>query len=367
MDFAAKGGRKEEAWEVAGTSGERRRTVNTAVRNRWAEAKGKSKETETLTPPPTVGACSTEPEKTTLEAVPASRAEEGGTLTRKGLLAALHSRINDGAKADTARQAENPSRAEEATVELTAAERLRRRFQSRDHKMGHHGPKYDATSAGQKKRGREEHTSARIRGALLGLTAGGHRRPRSAEAGTGQKKRGRVGLTGNVAGEAPASQKAHIAKRAKKGTEEQQGRPGQLEGGLAMGEDKAKDRERSEQARTADGQEKKDTAPATEPASHRDRTEESCRAVEDPGEANRAHSPSGRRSPTRANMLGHRLQRTGHMVWCARCGGHAGDRVGKLLKQKCHPVRPDEGGARPTRLKRLLEGKHPVTGTTLVP
>ena len=89
-----------------------------------------------------------------------------------------------------------------------------------------------------------------------------------------------------------------------------------------------------------------------------------------PGEVSDEIEPEPRsemmmRNPVEVNELGHHLRRTGAVIWCARCGGHAEARVGKLLKQPCAAVAKNEGGARPTRLRRLEAGRHPVSAEVL--
>jgi hypothetical protein len=59
-----------------------------------------------------------------------------------------------------------------------------------------------------------------------------------------------------------------------------------------------------------------------------------------------------------ANPLAqHQLRLTGPMVWCARCGHHALQRV-RGLGEAC-AGRPE--GVYAVRLRRLLEGRHPIT------
>ena len=161
------------------------------------------------------------------------------------------------------------------------------------------------------------------------------------------------------------SQKAQSTQRPKKSTKPQQSGRGHRDGGPVLVEHRPHDRMVNEQAPTADGWERKHSAPATGQSAPSGGVVGGNEAITVAREYHRSRSPRRWRERAEANELGHLLRRTGSLVWCAKCGGHAGGRVGKLLKQKCHPVRQDEGGARPARLKRIPEGKHPVTGELL--
>ena len=58
----------------------------------------------------------------------------------------------------------------------------------------------------------------------------------------------------------------------------------------------------------------------------------------------------------------HSLRRSGHVVWCFRCGRHAAVRLGIGLLQEC---RGFADGAYPARIRRLIDRRHPVTGVYL--
>ena len=58
----------------------------------------------------------------------------------------------------------------------------------------------------------------------------------------------------------------------------------------------------------------------------------------------------------------HSLRRSGHVVWCFRCGRHAAVRLGIGLLQEC---RGFAEGAYPARIRRLVERRHPITGLYL--
>jgi hypothetical protein len=59
--------------------------------------------------------------------------------------------------------------------------------------------------------------------------------------------------------------------------------------------------------------------------------------------------------------LGHRLIKTGSVLWCRRCGGHAEVRVGTALGGNCQPIQEGEKGGRASRLRLLLQGRHPIS------
>ena len=58
---------------------------------------------------------------------------------------------------------------------------------------------------------------------------------------------------------------------------------------------------------------------------------------------------------------GHRLVRTGAILWCNRCGAHAEARVGSALAGACRPVAEGEKSGRASRRGLLQKGKHPIT------
>ncbi len=60
--------------------------------------------------------------------------------------------------------------------------------------------------------------------------------------------------------------------------------------------------------------------------------------------------------------LGHRLCITGSLVWCAKCGRYAARRLGKALKSHC-TGRAE--GVYASRLERLRNGQHPITGAAI--
>ncbi len=64
-----------------------------------------------------------------------------------------------------------------------------------------------------------------------------------------------------------------------------------------------------------------------------------------------------------ADSRGHALLVTGPMIWCGRCGRYALKRLGKALKTECPGV---ADGVYVSRLTRLRNGLHPITGKDLV-
>ncbi len=64
-----------------------------------------------------------------------------------------------------------------------------------------------------------------------------------------------------------------------------------------------------------------------------------------------------------ADDKGHQLRMTGPIIWCQRCGRYASRRLGKALKLECGGAAT---GAYATRVTRLREGRHPITGDFLV-
>ena len=75
-------------------------------------------------------------------------------------------------------------------------------------------------------------------------------------------------------------------------------------------------------------------------------------------EVSLASASNGRQSSANAHQS-HELRKTGHIVWGARCGSHAAVRLGTGLLQRCCG---EAAGAYPARIRRLKEGRHPVTG-----
>ncbi len=61
---------------------------------------------------------------------------------------------------------------------------------------------------------------------------------------------------------------------------------------------------------------------------------------------------------------GHTLVITGPMIWCARCGRHAVRRLGRALKSQC---RGRAEGVYASRLARLRQVLHPITGVSIIP
>ncbi len=87
---------------------------------------------------------------------------------------------------------------------------------------------------------------------------------------------------------------------------------------------------------------------------------------EDGPERKRQRHPFGRRylgvksDPVdAANARGHSLRITGPVIWCNLCGRYATRRLGKALKSDCSGT---AGPAYVTRLARLRDGRHPLTG-----
>ncbi len=59
---------------------------------------------------------------------------------------------------------------------------------------------------------------------------------------------------------------------------------------------------------------------------------------------------------------GHQLRLTGSLIWCAACGRYAARRIGRALRNQC--VGTAEGVYH-SRLARLRQGLHPITGGTI--
>ncbi len=64
-----------------------------------------------------------------------------------------------------------------------------------------------------------------------------------------------------------------------------------------------------------------------------------------------------------ADARGHVLFVTGPAIWCGRCGRYAFKRLGKALKADCPGV---ASGVYGSRLSRLREGLHPISGKNLL-
>ncbi len=64
-----------------------------------------------------------------------------------------------------------------------------------------------------------------------------------------------------------------------------------------------------------------------------------------------------------ADARGHVLLVTGPIIWCGRCGRYAFKRLGRALKADCSG---DASGVYGSRIARLREGLHPVTGGNLL-
>ena len=77
-----------------------------------------------------------------------------------------------------------------------------------------------------------------------------------------------------------------------------------------------------------------------------------------PADSLAASAPRGSSTSATAHPS-HELRKTGHIVWCSRCGRHAAVRLGSGLLQPC---RGEASGAYPARIRRLKSGCHPVTG-----
>jgi len=77
----------------------------------------------------------------------------------------------------------------------------------------------------------------------------------------------------------------------------------------------------------------------------------------------RASGSTGEGRPGRLEFgPGHRLWKSGPVVWCQRCGAYAEVRCRELR----HPCKgPAEGGPRAGQLARLKSGRHPLTGVEL--
>ena len=75
----------------------------------------------------------------------------------------------------------------------------------------------------------------------------------------------------------------------------------------------------------------------------------------------RVSRPSARSQSPGAHMS-HRLRRTAQAVWCMDCGRFAVERLGAGLLRPC---RGKADGGYPSRLRRLADGKRPMTGELL--
>ncbi len=61
---------------------------------------------------------------------------------------------------------------------------------------------------------------------------------------------------------------------------------------------------------------------------------------------------------------GHTLVMTGPIIWCARCGRYVAPRAGRALRAQCVGAAT---GAYATRLAKLRQSRHPLTGAALMP
>ena len=341
-EFIGRGGKRGSA-EDTGPTGASCGSVWEAVRRKWTEAKSRREAIQTPDRhrDETTGERRPGPLAGGVPAMPTSIIEDHSPpLTRKRLLGELRARVCQRAEAGRAEPEEHGSEEGMRPRRPTAEEALQRRLQPIGGDRAWRRQVVDGACVPQIKRGRVTTSEEQITGALLGLT--------------------------RAATKAVALHEAQAAPRPKKGGEGQASSREQLrDDDPAPVEDCRIERLEIEQVELADGGGDRRPAPSSEPAASSDDLQEGSEAAATTRERLSSRSPRGRRPPAVTNELGHRLQRTGTLVWCDRCGGHAGGRVGKLLKQKCRPVQRDEGGARPTRLKRLLERKHPVSGVRL--
>ena len=62
---------------------------------------------------------------------------------------------------------------------------------------------------------------------------------------------------------------------------------------------------------------------------------------------------------------GHHITRTGGVVWCRRCGGHAEARIGSALLGACRPIQKGEKSGRAYRRNLLIRRRHPITRALL--
>ena len=62
---------------------------------------------------------------------------------------------------------------------------------------------------------------------------------------------------------------------------------------------------------------------------------------------------------------GHHIARTGGVIWCRRCGGHAEARIGIVLAGACTPIQKGEKSGRAYRRRLLLRRRHPITKEAL--
>ena len=62
---------------------------------------------------------------------------------------------------------------------------------------------------------------------------------------------------------------------------------------------------------------------------------------------------------------GHHIARTGGVVWCRRCGGHAEARIGVVLAGACTPILKGGKSGRAYRRSLLLRRRHPISKKAL--
>ena len=62
---------------------------------------------------------------------------------------------------------------------------------------------------------------------------------------------------------------------------------------------------------------------------------------------------------------GHHIARTGSVIWCRRCGGHAEARIGAVLASTCKPIQRGEKSGRAYRRNLLVRRRHPITRAAL--
>ncbi len=63
---------------------------------------------------------------------------------------------------------------------------------------------------------------------------------------------------------------------------------------------------------------------------------------------------------------GHRVTRSGTVMWCIRCGAHAEARIGVAMAKECTPIRENEKSGRAYRRSLRMRGLHPITKKHLV-
>ena len=80
-------------------------------------------------------------------------------------------------------------------------------------------------------------------------------------------------------------------------------------------------------------------------------------------DAGRAEAGPGIEQVPSHEAMGHRLTRTGPVLWCVKCVAFAHLRHGSSFKETCKGF--SDLGSRRVRRNRLMKGLHPLTGAHL--